>query len=99
MKGSSTSTAATTNVAAIAAPGLSRRCECWAITKGLGLLRRIKSRLPGSHNRPEFQRHRYPGIPIEEFRSRLTRFQHLLGDRTPLEVEPVTATIYRLRVA
>ena len=82
-----------------AAFGLSRRIECWAITKGLGLLRRIKSRLPGSHNRPEFQRHRYPGIPIEELRSRLTRFQHLLGDRTRLEVEPVTATLYRLRVA
>ena len=82
-----------------AAPGLSRRCECWVATKGLRLLRRIKSRLPGSHNRPEFQRHRYPGIPIEEFRSRLTRFQDLLGDRTRLEVEPVTATIYRLRVA
>jgi surface carbohydrate biosynthesis protein len=81
------------------APGRMRRCECWVITRGLRLLRRIKSKLPGSHNRPEFQRHRYPGIPMEEFQSRMARFQRLLGDGTRIEVEPVTATIYRLYVA
>jgi surface carbohydrate biosynthesis protein len=78
------------------APGPLRLLERWLITRGLRSLRRIKSKLPGSHNRPEFQRHRYPGLPIEEFQSRLTRFQHLLGDQTRLSVEPVTATIYRI---
>jgi surface carbohydrate biosynthesis protein len=80
------------------APGLVQRCERWVIASGLGLLRRIKSKLPGSHNRPEFQRHRYPGIPIEEFQTRLVRFQRLLGDGTRIELEPLTATIYRLHV-
>jgi hypothetical protein len=60
------------------------------------LLRLLKSKLPGSHNRPEFQRHRYPGLPVKEFQSRLTRFQNLLGDKTRLSIEPVTATIYRI---
>jgi hypothetical protein len=55
--------------------------------------------LPGSHNRPEFQRHRYPGLPLAEVSERLVRFQRLLDDRTRLAVEPVTATIYRIRVA
>ncbi len=76
-----------------------RRTDRWVVQKGLGLLRQVKSRLPGSHNRPEFQRHRYPGLPLDEVRSRIARFQRLLGDDTPLAVEPVTATIYRLRVA
>ena len=76
-----------------------RRADRWVVQKGLGLLRQVKSRLPGSHNRPEFQRHRYPGLPLDEVRSRIARFQRLLGDDTPLAVEPVTATIYRLRVA
>jgi surface carbohydrate biosynthesis protein len=66
---------------------------------GLQLLRQIKSHLPGSHNRPEFQRHRYPGLPLDEVRARIARFQRLLGDDTPIGVEPITATICRLRVA
>jgi surface carbohydrate biosynthesis protein len=75
------------------------RLDGWVTSKGLHALRQIKSVLPGSHNRPEFQRHRYPGIPLEEVAERLTRFQKLLGDTTPLAVEPVTATIYRVRAA
>jgi hypothetical protein len=67
--------------------------------KGLHWLRQIKSRLPGSHNRPEFQRHRFPGVPLEEVAARLARLQRLLGDRTRLAVEPITATIYRIHVA
>jgi hypothetical protein len=75
------------------------RADRWMVRRGLNLLRQVKSRLPGSHNRPEFQRHRYPGLPLDEVRSRIARFQRLLGDDIPLAVEPVTATIYRLRVA
>jgi surface carbohydrate biosynthesis protein len=76
------------------------RCsERWLTSKGLHVVRSVKSMLPGSHNRPEFQRHRYPGMPLEEVSERLVRFQRLLGDRTRLKVEPVTATIYRIRVA
>jgi surface carbohydrate biosynthesis protein len=73
------------------------RLDGWVTSKGLRVLRQIKSVLPGSHNRPEFQRHRYPGMPLEEVADRLARFQRLLGDTTPLTVEPVTATIYRVR--
>jgi surface carbohydrate biosynthesis protein len=76
-----------------------KRCERWLTSRGLHAVRRVKSMLPGSHNRPEFQRHRYPGLPLAEVSERLVRFQRLLGDRTPLAVEPVTATIYRVRVA
>jgi surface carbohydrate biosynthesis protein len=76
-----------------------RRLERWLTSKGLHLLRYVKSMLPGSHNRPEFQRHRYPALPLEEVSERLSRFQRLMGDRSRLTVEPVTATIYRIRVA
>jgi hypothetical protein len=75
-----------------------RRCERWMTSHGLHLVRKVKSMLPGSHNRPEFQRHRYPGLPLEEVSKRLVRFQRLLDDCTRLAVEPVTATIYRIRV-
>jgi hypothetical protein len=81
------------------ARGMRRRIDRWLTSKGLHLLRRVKSMLPGSHNRPEFQRHRYPGLPLTEVSERLVRFQRLLGDRSRLAVEPVTATIYRIRIA
>jgi hypothetical protein len=76
---------------------LFKRLDRWLARKGLYVLRQIKSRLPGSHNRPEFQRHRYPGIPIHQVAERLSRFQRLLGDDTRLSVEPITATLYRIR--
>jgi surface carbohydrate biosynthesis protein len=81
------------------APGWLRLLERWAISSALRMLRRVKSKLPGSHNRPEFQRHRYPGIPIEQLKERMSRFQRVLGDHTPLAVEPVTATIFRISPA
>jgi hypothetical protein len=78
---------------------LPRRFERWLTSRGLHLVRHVKSMLPGSHNRPEFQRHRYPVLPMDEVATRLSRFQRLLGDDTRLAVEPITATIYRIRVA
>jgi hypothetical protein len=51
------------------------------------LIKRTKERIPGSHNRPEFQRHRYPEVSIEEIRARISRFQQALGDSRELKVE------------
>jgi surface carbohydrate biosynthesis protein len=85
--------------AAPLANAFTQRVDRWLARTGLQLLRQIKSHLPGSHNRPEFQRHRYPVLPLDEVRARIARFQRLLGDDTPIAVEPITATIYRLRVA
>jgi surface carbohydrate biosynthesis protein len=75
-----------------------RSFERWLTSRGLHVVRGVKSKLPGSHNRPEFQRHRFPGLPMNEVAERLSRFQRLLGDDTRLSVEPVTATTYRIRV-
>jgi surface carbohydrate biosynthesis protein len=49
----------------------------WAA--GRTLVKHVKSRLPGSHNKPEFQRHRYPEIPLEEMQNRARRFQEIIG--------------------
>ena len=50
------------------------------------LIKRGKERIPGSHNRPEFQRHRYPEISLEDIHARLSRFQQVLGDSRELKV-------------
>ena len=70
------------------------RLERWLVTRGLRLARRYISCIPGAHNKPEFQRHRYPGASIEELGQRLARFQQLLGDKKDLQIEEIFDNIY-----
>ena len=67
-----------------------------ALSAGLQVVRGIKSSLPGSHNKPEFQRHRYPGIAIEEIKAKVARFQQLLGDNRQLAIEQLSDVIFRI---
>jgi surface carbohydrate biosynthesis protein len=75
---------------------LKNHAERWAITRGLHLAKQIKSSLPGSHNRPEFQRHRYPGISSAALRSKLLQFQRLLGINRELKVEQVSNVMFKI---
>jgi surface carbohydrate biosynthesis protein len=77
-------------------PALRHRLTRWCIAKGLGLINRYKSHLPGEFNKPAFQRHRYPGISIEELHDRLWRFQRILGHRIELKVEEIFHHIFRI---
>ncbi|MFO7494130.1 MAG: hypothetical protein R6X05_00675, partial [Desulfobacterales bacterium] len=63
---------------------------------GRTLVKRAKARLPGSHNKPAFQRHRYPQIPLDDIRSRIGRFQQLLGDEAELRVEPLHGSFFQI---
>ena len=75
---------------------LKNKLERWVVIRGLHLAKGIKSSLPGSHNRPEFQRHRFPEISLETLQAKLHRFQQLLGDTTELKVEKVTDVIFKI---
>ena len=77
-------------------PALRHRLTHWCIRKGLGLINRYKSHLPGEFNKPAFQRHRYPGIPIREFRARLLRLQTILGYSKELKVEEISDHIFKI---
>jgi hypothetical protein len=61
-------------------------------------IKRNKDSRPGSHNRPEFQRHRYPEVPLEDVRSRVSRFKQLLNIREDLKVESVFDKFFRISV-
>ena len=49
-----------------------------------------KSFAPGSKYRPEFQRHRYPGLTMDQLRERLAYFQQVLNDNTELKTEQIS---------
>ena len=68
----------------------------WAVTRGLHLAKHIKSQLPGSHNRPEFQRHRYPGISAETLHEKLLLFQRLLGNNRELKMEQISKVMFKI---
>jgi surface carbohydrate biosynthesis protein len=75
---------------------ISKRTQRWLVTRGLHLAKNIKSKLPGSHNRPEFQRHRYPGISQKALHTKLSQFQRLLGNRQELEVEQISPVMFKI---
>ena len=79
-------------------PSAVDRLQRRIIAGGYHMYKRIKPRLPGSHNRPEFQRHRFPSISIDLIRSKIDRLQQLLGDRTRVIVEPLSDVLFRIRV-
>lgn len=68
------------------------------IAEGYHLYKRLKPRLPGSHNRPEFQRHRYPAISLDAINSKIDRIQHILEDKTQLNVEQLNQVLFRISV-
>lgn len=76
---------------------VSKRTQRWVVTRGLHLAKGIKSSLPGSHNHPEFQRHRYPGISLEALRTKLLQFQQLLGNNHKLQVEQISNVMFQIR--
>jgi hypothetical protein len=75
---------------------ISKRTQHWLVTHGLHLAKAVKSHLPGSHNRPEFQKHRFPEIAPEKIEKRIERFQELLGDAHNLRVEPISDVLVRI---
>jgi hypothetical protein len=77
-------------------PSVRNRLEGRSISAIRTLIKRFKERLPVSHNRPEFQRHRYPEISLDEIRARISRFQQVLGDSSELKVEQIYDQFFRI---
>ena len=70
-------------------PSVRNRLEGRSMSAIRTLIKRVKERLPVSHNRPEFQRHRYPEVSLEEIRAHISRFQQVLGDSSELKLEQI----------
>ena len=79
-----------------AGPSQMERLQRRLIAGGYHLYKRIKPKLPGSHNRPTFQRHRYPPIPIETIQVKIERIQGILKDDTPLKVRQLSDVLFQI---
>ena len=77
-------------------PSMLRRLEGWSISAIRTLIKRSKEFLPASHNRPEFQRHRYPEVSLEQICARISRLQQLLGESRELNVAQIHDQFFRI---
>ncbi len=78
------------------APPFAARFDGWLRATRRRAVKALKARLPESKYRPQFQRHRYPGLTLDEMRQRVARFQQLLGDPGALRTEQLRAHIFRI---
>ena len=68
------------------------------IADGYHLYKRLKPMLPGSHNRPAFQKHRYPGISLDGLKQKIERIQEILEDTTRIKVEQLSNVLFKISV-
>ena len=78
-------------------PQLWGRIGKWSKAAKRRMRKRFKQRDPHADKSLEFQRHKYPDISIEEFRSRIARFQQILGNDRDLNVDQIYAKLFRIR--
>ena len=72
------------------------RFKGWCTANARRLIKRVKAYLPGTHAPPEFHRHRYPGISLEELDDRIRRFQKQLGYEEELRVKQLYAHVFQI---
>jgi surface carbohydrate biosynthesis protein len=77
-------------------PALHERIHGRLWVSGRALVKRTKAYLPGSHNKPAFQHHRYPAISMEDMQSRVQRFQPLLGSNIELNIALIQDKFFRI---
>jgi surface carbohydrate biosynthesis protein len=78
-------------------PTLPERLFGVLMSRGRFLIKHLKAHFPGTHAPPEFHRHRYPGITLEELRRRIRRLQAILGDESAICAEAITPQIFTIR--
>jgi surface carbohydrate biosynthesis protein len=79
-------------------PAVGVRITGWSLWALRTMIKRYKDSRPGSHNRPEFQSHRYPEISLEDMQERVKRFKRVLNFSEDFKVEPVLGKFFRISV-
>jgi surface carbohydrate biosynthesis protein len=77
-------------------PSFHERWQGWFQASLRSLKKRYSATLPGSINQPAFQKHRYPGVSVEDIRDCVRRFQMVRGKRPHLVVEEFGGHFFRI---
>jgi len=61
------------------------------------LVKYVRKQLPGKHAPPEFHRHRYPGVSLQELMNRVSIIQQVLGHTGSIKTEKISDQIFLMR--
>lgn len=77
-------------------PALPNQLLGWSAANGRRLVKWLLAHLPNSHNRPEFQRHRFPGISLDTLNEKINQIRQILQDSAELKVEQLSEVLFRI---
>ena len=77
-------------------PWAGARLYGWSLWAVRTMVKRYKDSRPASHNRPEFQRHRYPEVALQELQNRISRIRTVLGIQEELRAEKISDQFFRI---
>ena len=80
----------------ISRPPLHRWLKGYCLASMRTLKRKFKARHPRARNKPEFHRHRYPEVSLEDMGERVLRFQQVLGDSGELKVKKILGQFFQV---
>jgi hypothetical protein len=86
----------TENRSKLPPPPSYNRLAGWTLSNGRRAIKWVKTFLPGTHAPPEFHRHRFPGISLDELRRRISLFQEVLNDSTVIKAEQMYDQVFRI---
>mgnify|MGYP001813260686 CR=1 FL=1 len=78
-------------------PPLSDRLLGKALADWRRLVKHVRKHLPGKQAPPEFHRHRYPGVSLQELVNRISKIQQVLGDNRSIKAENISGQIFLMR--
>jgi surface carbohydrate biosynthesis protein len=70
----------------------------WSLANGRRAVKFLRKFFRGKAAPPQFHRHRYPGISLQELRSRISRFKGIMAIDADIKAEQVGNQIFRIRV-
>ncbi len=80
-------------------PQVKERIVGQLLAHGRRLVVNLRKYVSRKHAPPEFHHHRYPGISIDELKTRISHFQKILGDDTPLAATQIFKHVFRINAA
>ncbi len=84
---------------ALARPQPVRFAAAWLHSEARALVKQTRAWIPGNRNSADYQRHRFPGVALEELRARAARLARLLNRFDAVRIEQRAEDIFEIRLA
>jgi hypothetical protein len=81
----------------LARPQPLRHAAAWLHSEARALVKRARAQIPGNRNSADYQRHRFPGVTLEDLRERAARMANLLNRFDAVQIQQRTEDTFEIR--